>query len=180
MGGCGGGVFFKWASCYVSLFWVCKNGLDTQNKKKDTLYTFTRHSHLRRLGWHFCLNILRLITETSGNVAKDEEINTIRVTLCQCCLSLVRQIKFHYSDLNNINWVLEISSFLPNPHQNDFLLTQLIPLSTYVNILCKPVWVYVSFSQAACYLTGVLKLLALAMNQDDRAVMILKVPFPPC
>lgn len=48
-----------------------------------------------------------------------------------------------------------------------------------MSILYKPVLVYVSFSQAACYLTGVLKLLALAMDQDDRAVMILKVPFAP-
>lgn len=123
-----------------------------------------------------------LITETSGNVAEDEEINPIRPILCQHRASLPRQIKFNYSHSNNIKQVLEISSFLPNPHQNEGLSVKpkLIFLSAYVSILYKPVLVYVSFSQAACYLTGVLKLLALAMDQDDRAVMILKVPFPPC
>lgn len=118
-----------WRSCifkrgywYLSLFWVNKNDLDTQNKKKDTLVIFTRHSYLGRQGWYFCLNILPiLITETSENAAKDEEINPIRLTSCVCLGSLLGQIKFHYSDSNNINWVLEISSFLPIPHQNEGL-----------------------------------------------------------
>ena len=91
MSGCGGDAFCDIGSWYLSLIWVYKNGLDTQNKKKATLYVFTGPLSFEKAGMVFLpRHFTHLITEPTGSVTEDEEINTIGLTLCRRRWSLLR------------------------------------------------------------------------------------------
>lgn len=86
--------------------WILKTG-------KRILGTFfTRHSYLRRQGWYFhLLNFTCLITETTGDVAKDEEINATRLTLYQL------GTEFHNSNSTHISESWTSPPLFSNPHQ---------------------------------------------------------------